>query len=702
MLQRCVLPGMSIRNSAFAITTLIACTALPVAADELQEVTITAERMNLIGTASTASVGVVVNDELALTPAFRPGQLLETVPGLTVTSHSGEGKANQYMMRGYNLDHGTDLAVFVDNMPVNEPTHTHGQGYSDLNFMVPAVATNISYTKGTYYADAGDFASVGSVHVNYLNTIPTQLSLTAGTFGFEREFAAGSSSLGSGKLLGALEVQHYDGPWDHADDQRKVNGVVRFSTGDEHDGSSLTGMIYHGEWHSTTDQPVRAYSEGLIGRYGTLDPSDGGKAQRASVSSQFHAMLGNGQFSSDAYVISNRLTLWNNFTHYLVDPVDGDQEAQNENRITLGGDMSYAWNATPLGIANDLLVGVHTRFDFNDVSRLPTADRVLLTDAQIAAVDYPANAIERDQVRLSSEAVYLQTTTHWSEKFRSILGLREDFLHGSDTGTNYGSASGALAQPKLSLIFRPTQGTETYLSWGRGFHSDDLRGVNQAKITGVPGAPLIATQTGYELGLRQQFLQNLTATLALYEVKAQSETTYDPDAGQDSAGPGSRRRGFELNVTWQVLRWLEFYGSYSANHSRYTTLSDDGTGHVGDYLPNAPFAAGSLNVYVKNLRNWSGGLEFRYVGAFALSTDDEVQGGGYGEWSGDVSYAWSHGWTTGLGLYNLLNRKANAAEFWYDDRLPGEPAAGVNDVHVHPLEPFTVRLTLSKSLGGAR
>src|SRR5579884_1948728 len=138
-------------------------------ANDDQEVTVTAERLNLIGTATTASEGVVVASELALTPAFRPGALLETVPGLTVTSHSGEGKANQYMMRGFDLDHGTDLAVFVDGMPVNEPTHAHGQGYADLNFLIPELATNLQYTKGTYYAEQGDFASVGSIHINYLD-----------------------------------------------------------------------------------------------------------------------------------------------------------------------------------------------------------------------------------------------------------------------------------------------------------------------------------------------------------------------------------------------------------------------------------------------------------------------------------------------------------------------------------------------------
>ena len=199
--------------------------------DGLAEVTVTAERLSLMGKATTASEGIVVNEELALTPAYRVGQLLETVPGLQVTSHSGEGKANQYLMRGYNLDHGTDLAAFIDGMPVNEPTHAHGQGYTDLNFLIPELATNITYTKGTYYAGQGDFASVGSIHINYLNRIEPQVSFTAGTFGYQRAFAGDSLDVGDGALLGALEVAHYDGPWTNPDDLRKVNAVLRYSQG---------------------------------------------------------------------------------------------------------------------------------------------------------------------------------------------------------------------------------------------------------------------------------------------------------------------------------------------------------------------------------------------------------------------------------------------------------------------------------------
>lgn len=662
------------------------------AADELQEITVTAERLGLLGTASTASEGIIVNEELQLTPAFRVAQLLETVPGLQVTSHSGEGKANQYLLRGYNLDHGTDLGTFVDDMPVNEPSHAHGQGYTDLNFLIPELATNVTYTKGPYYANEGDFATVGSVHINYLNALVPQISWTDGTLIYQRLFAGGSVGVGGGNFLGALELQHYNGPWVNPDELHKINAVMRYSVGDATDGFSLTAMEYHGTWNATTDQPERAVEQGLIGRYGSLNPTDGGQAQRTSLTAQIFKPVIGGELHANAYVFGNHLTLWNDFTHFLIDPAHGDQEEQHEDRTAVGGSISYSQAAPLFGLQNDVIAGLATRNDLIDVLRLPTEDRTV-----IPAADDPLNFSETDTVRLSSLSAYAQTTTHWTDWLRSVLGYRYDTQYGSDKGTNTGTASDHLLAPKGSLIFRPVELTEFYVSAGRGFHSDDLRGVTAAQSARIAGAPLIARQSGEEIGVRQQFTRSFAMTAAFYTLHAESETTYDPDVGFDSAGPGSRRRGYEVNLTYQALRWLEFYGSYSGNHARYTAPFEDGTGHVGEYLSNAPFATGSFNIYVKNLHAWSGSLGYRYLSSYPLSSDDAVQGHGYGIWSGDAHYLFGSGWSLGIGLYNLADKQADAAEFWYIDRLRGEPAAGVADVHVHALEGRSGRLTIAKT-----
>ena len=432
---------------------------------------------------------------------------------------------------------------------------------------------------------------------------------------------------------------------------------------------------------------------GLISRFGELDPSDQGIAQRVNLSGQYFATTGGGQLGASWYAFSNYLALFNNFTHFLVDPINGDQEEQHESRSTVGGAIGYTHVTQIGGWENDLLVGFQGRYDFIDVSRIPTRDAVPLP-----AVDSPLGFSERDQVRLGSYSLYVQATTHWVEWFRTVVGLRDDYQYGCDAGTNSGSASRSILEPKGSLIFKPVATTELYLSAGRGFHSDDLRGVNQARITGIPGAPIIATQIGEEAGLRQElFNRKVALTFAIFNLDAQSETTYNPDVGQDTAGPASRRYGYELNITYQALRWLEFYGTISQDHARFKTLFADGTGHVGYYLPNAPFATGSISAYVKNLGPWSGALQLRYLGAFPLSSDDVVQGSGYHEWNGDIRYAFGGGWNAAVGVYNILNTKANAMEYWYVDRLPGEPAVGIADVHVHPLEPISMRVTLSKT-----
>jgi hypothetical protein len=702
----------------------------------LQEITVTSERMGLLGTVSTASEGVVADQELQLAPVYRPGQLLETVPGLIVTLHSGEGKANQYLMRGYNLDHGTDLATYVDDMPINQPTHAHGQGYTDLNFMIPELADGLRYSKGPYYANVGDFGAVGSVHFNYRDTVADQMSATVGTLGFQRIFGAGSQPLGVGQLLGAAELQHYDGPFVKPDDARKENFVLRYSEGDAHDGYSVTAMYYHQIWTNTTDIPIRAISEDLVpDRFGTLDPTDGGHAQRASLSLNYHATLGGGQFSASGFFIYNQLNLYSDFTHFLIDPIHGDQEDQFENRRASGGAATYTLPVTLGAIQNEISVGGLMRYDLLGVGRSPSEDQVALSPH-----DDPPSFSDNDQVYLFAGAAYLQATTHWTSTFRSVLGIRDDYQHGTDIDylaalhetagyTNGGTAAQSLLQPKGSLIYTPTETLEFYLAAGRGFHSADLRGVNQGTSVdlGLPHTPLLARQEGQEMGMRASPKRNLVFTFAVYNLWQQSETTIDPDVGQDIAGPPSRRYGYEINATYQINRWLEFYGSYSSDHTRFTRPFDDGTGHLGTYITDAPVATGSLALYLTHLGPWSGGLDYRYLGNYPLSSGPcvnsaavkdfpgvatscanaptslgQVNGKGFGELNLDAHYAFPSGWGAALGIYNMLNTHAAAAEFWYVDRLQseiGSYADGRADVHEHPLEPLMARFTISKQFG---
>jgi outer membrane receptor protein involved in Fe transport len=713
-------------------TDAVAVSSSANSGSSLDEITVTAQRLGLLGTAQTASEGIVTDQELQDLPAYRPGQLLETVPGLIVTLHSGEGKANQYLMRGYNLDHGTDLETYVDGMPINQPTHAHGQGYTDLNFLIPELADGLSYTKGTYYANVGDFGAVGSVRLSLRDTIQDQVALTAGMYGFQRLFTAGTQDLGDGRLLAALELQHYDGPFLTPDDQRKENIVLRYSEGDDKNGYSLTGMYYHGLWTNTTDIPLRAIYEGLVpNRFGTLDPTDGGRANRGSLTFNDDATLGNGQLTTSAFFIDNQLHLYNNFSHFLADPIYGDQEEQVENRDAVGGQSSYIV-PVPLGsIPNEMMVGVSTRYDLLHVGRNPTDGMVVVPEEYS-----PPSFTNDDRVWLFSGAVYVQATTHWTSQFRSVLGFREDYQRGTDIDyeaalhetmgySNTGTAAQGLPQPKGSLIFTVNDALEFYASAGRGFHSADLRGVNQdvSVDLGLPHTHLLSKQEGQEIGVRASPQPNIALTFALYNLWQQSETIIDPDVGADSAGPPSRRYGYELNITYKINRYLEFYGSVSQDHTRFTQPFDDGTGHLGDYITDAPLATGSLALYLTDLGPWSGGLSFRYLGNYPLSSGScvnsaaehdfgtscansptanalgQVNGKGFGETNLDVQYALPDNWSAGLGVYNLFNVRAPAAEFWYVDRLQGEPALGVADIHQHPLEPIMARFTIIKKFG---
>jgi outer membrane receptor protein involved in Fe transport len=651
--------------------------------------------------------------------------------------HSGEGKANQYLLRGYNLDHGTDLETYVDGMPINQPTHAHGQGYTDLNFMIPELADQISYTKGPYYADVGDFGAVGSVRIGYRDTIGDQLSATMGSLGFQRIYSAGSQPMGNGNVLAAVELQHYDGPFVTPDDARKENFVLRYSQGDENDGYSLTAMLYHQLWTNTTDIPIRAITEGLVpNRFGTLDPTDGGRAWRSSLSFNAHASIGDGQLTSGAFLIDNQLHLWNDFTQFLTDPLHGDQEDQFENRRAFGATSSYTLPLTWGSISHVIGVGALAREDIVYVGRLPSEDRVPLP-----VTDDPPSFSNEDQAYLFAGAAWLQATTRWSPHFRSVLGFRADYQHGTDidylaalheqSGPGYGGYSNSgtarqvLPQPKASLIYAPIDVLELYLSAGRGFHSADIRGVNQDMSIdlGLPHTPLLAKQEGQEIGVRANPRPDLSLTFAYYNLWQQSETIIDPDVGQDTAGPPSRRYGYEINVTYQINRYLELYASYSGDHTHFTRPFDDGTGHLGEYITDAPLATGSLALYLTNLGRWSGGLDYRYLGNYPLSSGPcvdsaaehdfgttcansptkaalgQVDGKGFGEWNLDAHYALGPGWSASLGIYNLFNTHAYSAMFWYVDRLAGEPAAGVADVHEHPLEPLMARFTITRRFG---
>ena len=682
----------------------------------IDNIVVTSSRQDLTGSADTASQGSVTQEEIELRPVYRVGQLLETMPGLVVTIHSGEGKANQYLLRGENLDHGVDLASFVDDMPVNRPTNTHGQGYSDLNFIMPQVLSGLDYTKGPYYASVGDFGAVGSIHVKLTDDLPNQIQTSVGTVGDQDIFGGGTYHFENGdRLIGAVDLSHLDGPWEPSQNFRKVNGMARYISGTPNDGFSVTGLYYQANGNLTTDQPLRAIEDGLIGRYGTLDPTDGSQSQRWSLSGHY-AYAGDGwSLKSNAFYIHSKMILWNDFTHYLNDPVYGDQEQQTENRDVFGGGVSLLKETRIGGIDSEWTLGVQDRYDTEFIDRRHTYHRSVLSYCNDGNDDYNTGlfACAADKVTINDVAPYIENTTHWLSWLRTTIGFREDYQSATDhslvpsqgvliTPGQMLKTSEWLPQPKGSVAFGPWYDSEFYISGGTGFHSDDVRGVlGTVPLEGIPGVagatPLMAKIHTYEIGFRTSPIEDLHIQFAAFREDASSELEYDADAGQDGATAPSRRQGFELSAQYHPTPWLEFNTDIAATRARYFKGGDalaNNYGIVGGtYVANAPNFIGSFGILVDNLGPWFGGLEERILGPYPLTDGPNSPGSdGYKETNIDIGYKVTDTFKVQLSIYNLLNSHAWSAEYYYATSVrPG--AAPADDYQVHPLEPISARFT---------
>ncbi len=677
-----------------------------------EAITVTASRRNLLGRATTASEGSVTEKELRLRPVYRVGQLLESVPGLVVSVHSGEGKAYQYLARGFNLDHGTDLADFIDDMPINRPTNTHGQGYSDLNFIVPELLRGLDYTKGTYYPAVGDFAAVASVHLKLADELPNQIIASAGTLGDERLAATGTLHLPNGdRVVAGGEIGHLDGPFTPPNNFRKIAGGLRYVSGTETDGFSLTAMYYKGQGRFTTDQPVRALNAGLIARYGTLDPTDGQFSERESLSGHYAVSGENWQFATSAYAIHGIQVLFNNFTHFLNDPVNGDQEQQAENRKTFGGEAHFVTHTEIGAIPSDTTIGIQGRSDDEYLDKRHTRQRQVLNYCDVAGVPYVVgrSACNADLIQLGDTGIYLQNLTRWTPWLRTLIGAREEFYNATDRSliTGFKGIGGqALWQPKGSLILGPWHETELYISAGRGFHSDDARGVFQTlPLEGIPGVshrtPLLAKADGEEIGLRSHPLPSLDIQLALFQIAFASELIYDQDMGQDQAQGPTKRRGLEFSAEYRPAPWIELNTDLAFTKARYTTGVPASYGLNGLHVALAPAFIGSFGILVDDAGPWYGGLQWRILGSYPLNPDNLVRDPGYSEVNIDVGCKLDQKTKLQLSIYNLFNQNANAFAYDYVSRLPGEAAGGITSelaaATFHPLEPLSARLMLTRA-----
>ena len=640
-----------------------------------------------VGTSDAASEGTVTARRIETRPALRPGEVLEYIPGLIVTQHSGDGKANQYFLRGFNLDHGTDFSITAAGMPVNMPTHAHGQGYADLNFLIPELVSGIDYRKGPYYAEVGDFSSAGAADIHYATSLPHSIgSVTLGEHDYKRALLAGSPNVGGGTLLYGIELMGQDGPWDNPENFRKLNTVLRYSRGDKADGIAITGMAYKANWDSTDQIPQRAVASGLLDHFGAVDPSDGGETSRYSLSYEQHHDFAGGRAMVDVFAIRSSLTLWSNFTFFLDDPVNGDQFEQHENRIVLGVHPRAEFYGKLAGMDSIFKIGLQARRDDIDpVALYHTVERQII------------GTTRSDTVVESSIGLYADETLQVADKFRMILGVRGDrydFDVNSDIPQNSGRVSDSIVSPKLSFIFGPWSKTEYFINYGTGFHSNDARGTTITVDPSNPSVPAekvtpLVRSFGSEVGLRSELVPHLQTSLSLWQLRLESELLFTGDAGTTEPSRPTKRTGIEWSNHYRANSWLLLDLDLSVSRARFADQDP-----AGDEVPGSIEQVASFGVTVDSFGPWYGMLQYRYFGPRPLIEDNSVRSQSTQVTNLRVGYKIDPKWRVHLDVFNLFDREDHDIDYFYASQLRGEPAP-VDDIHFHPIEPRTLRFTLT-------
>ncbi|WP_299594674.1 TonB-dependent receptor [uncultured Microbulbifer sp.] len=654
--------------------------------EAVEEVSVLGRQLNLNGEAISASQGEVGPTEIGAWPLIRTGDLMEFVPGMVATQHSGSGKANQYFLRGFNLDHGTDFATFVDGMPVNLRTHGHGQGYTDLNFVIPETVERLRYRKGPYHADVGDFSSAGSARFVIAETLNRGIAeLAFGEHGYRRGVVADSVQTGSSDLLFAAEWQTYDGPWsDISEDVNKVNLLGKVASDLAGGRAHLTLMGYDNQWNSPDQIPARAVAQGIIDPYGSLDPSLGGDTRRYSLSGGWTGAFVGGELSVSAHAIDYDFNLWSNFTYQLEHPDSGDQFQQRDDRRIYGFAVAQQWQRE----AASWQLGVQgRRDDIDQVGLYHTAGREVL------------GTVREDRVMEDSLALFAINQYQWSDTLRSYVGLRYDhyeFDVNAGLAQNSGQRSDAKSSLKASLAWQPWPVSEFYLSYGQGLHSNDARGtvIQVDPVSGEPVAavdPLVESR-GYELGSRLFVTDQLHATLALWELDLDSELLFVGDAGNTEASRPSERRGAELGVYWFASERISAELEVS-----YTDAQFADRDAAGNEVPGSIPLVASAALNYQGDRGWFASVHLRHFGAYPLIEDRSVQSEGSSLVNVRMGRDFDNSWRLQLDLLNALDSGDHDVDYFYASRLPGEGAEGVEDIHYHIFEPRTLRASLRYS-----
>ena len=665
--------------------------------DELGTVLVTGRAENLAGVADSATQGTVGNAELLRRPILRPGEVLETVPGVIVTQHASGGKANQYFLRGFNLDHGGDFATTVDGIPINLGSHAHGQGYTDINWLIPELIEGVEYRKGPYFADVGDFGSVGAANIKYFDRLDRALiKLEGGTDHYARLLLANSVGIAGGNFFYGLEAFHDDGAWQTPTNFWRGNGVLKYSRGDAALGWSVSAFGYRGIWTATDQIPERAISGDntvpggfRIDRFGTLDPLSGGNSERGSLSVEWHRADEGSATSALAYAYRYGLDLYSNFTGYL-NQARGDQILQRDRRIVTGTKLSHTFFDTWAGHASQTRIGLDVRADFVHPGLFSTQDRGVYA------------TVREDRLSTTGMSPWIEQKFSWTDWLRSVVGLRGD-LYVFDVQNQVGgisqAATRAIASPKVSLVFGPWFDTEFYLSGGFGLHTVDARGIAVATNPAQP----FTRRRGAEAGIRFGRIRGLQSTFSLWLLDSDDESVFVGDSGAtEPSGRKGRRYGVEWTNFYDVTRWLTLDADIALSRARF--LDHDPL--IGDYIPDSVVSVAAAGISIHQERGLFGSLRLRYFGQRPLIEDNSVRSNGSGLLNARVGYQLGSVWTFSADILNLLNSKANDQEYYYSSRLKNEPEnpnnlsanggdGGYEGKMVHAMEPINLRASIT-------
>jgi len=676
-------------------------------------VTVQGREDDLVGIAQSATQGTVGAEELQDRPMLRSGEVLETVPGVIITQHAGGGKANQYFLRGFNLDHGTDFAVFLDDMPLNLPSHAHGEGYADMNTVIPEFVQRVNYEKGPYYADVGDYGSAGSAHLEFFKTLPENFfQVEGGMYGYGRAVFGVSRKVGPGTLLVGGEAYHDDGPWTHPDNYYKFNGILSYSSGDDANGFSITVHAYHGTWNSSDQIPVTAVP--LVGFFGALNPADGGNSQRHSLQAEWHRQRGNSQTKVTLYGFYYDLDLFSDFTYYLTDPNRGDQFEQKDNRWVFGVDAHHTIFTDWFGRKAANTFGVQFRNDWVHNGLFQTENRVRVdkTDSDTGTT-LPATTQE-DRFSDLQLGFYWDNKIQWSDKFRTDAALRGDLGYAGVTSlvtsANTGTATRFLPSPKFSLIFGPWSKTEFYVQGGFSYHSNDVRGATQTvepvsadnpyPNTPVVRIPLLIPTKGAEVGVRSSARPHLQTTLSFWYLHSASELQQDGDTGGTVASVSpSNRYGIEWANYYTPLEHWAFDFDLADSRAFFTAIDPDDAAPNspgGRRVPEAVGLVASAGATMHDYKRFSASLRLRAFGPRDLTSDGIYRSNATILLNAEVRYRLAEKWSFVVEALNLLNRRDHDIDYAYESRITPTADAAFTDVF-HPVEPFQLRFGLRRT-----